>query len=544
MLIHHLQKPACYDHAISYFQLIETHISWVILTGDYAYKIKKPVNMGFLDFSTLEKRQFYCHEELRLGRLLAPEIYLDLIPIRGSPQHPQLWGDLPIIDYAIKMREFPQATLLTQVLAQGQLTEPLIIQLAKKLADFHQTTPVTAPETVFGTPQQVHGPVIQNFDQIRPLIHTANAQQLNTLQHWSEQQWQRWYAIFEARKQQGFIRDCHGDLHLANVIFYQEKIILVDRLEFNDDFRWTDVMADLAFLVMDLTEKNHPTLATQLINEYLLHTQDYQGLALLPYYAAYRAMVRAKTSLFRLNQAGLSPEEQQQVQTDYQRFIALASHYTQSTRLLSKPVFCSSSRQTADKEQNLLGVNEYRSRLPNKEIGEKTQFRQQSTKPTLILTHGLSGSGKTTQAKQWATTQGAIHLRADIIRKQLHGLAPDAQTHSPVYANYYTPEATHQTYQRLLSLAEQVLQAGYSVVVDASFLQLAQRKSFYELATRLQLNCAIFACEAPLDALHRRIQHRKVHKKDASEARSDILDAQIKQLEPLTETEKRRIIQS
>jgi uncharacterized protein len=498
MLIQALQQASCYDHPVRHFKLIETHISWILLTGDYAYKIKKPLNMGFLDFSTVEKRQFYCEEEMRLGKRMAPEIYLGVVPIRGTVQNPQLHGSLPIIEYAVKLHEFPQKALLSEKLKQQELSPALIRQLAKQLADFHQSTTVAPLESRFGSPEQVHAPVIQNFEQIKPLLSSNKAQEkLAKLYNWSMQQWRQKQSVFSDRKQKGFIRECHGDLHLANILAYKDKIILFDCLEFNEDFRWTDVMADVAFLIMDLSNKGQPELANLLLNEYVSLTQDYTGLSLLPYYVVYRAMVRAKVSLFRLQQTGLRLEEKQQCLAEYDCFIGLAEN-------TSNP-----------------------------------------TAPQLAITHGPSGSGKTTLAKQWAMTYRAIHLRSDVVRKQLYHLPLDTQAYSPVYGNYYSPEATERTYQTLLIFSEKILQAGYSVIVDAAFLIKNQRKLFYELTQQYKIVFSILSSgkQPTLALLKTRIQSRQCIQEDISEARAeDILPAQIKQLEPLDEEEKKRVV--
>lgn len=500
-LIQNLQNSYCYEHPVSKFQVIETHISWVILTGHYVYKIKKPVNLGFLDFSTLEMRKFYCEEEIRLGKILAPEIYLETVAIYGTQEAPSLGNSqlqstsMPIIDYAVKMHEFPKEALLTSLLSQNRLTATLIAQLAKCVADFHQATKVANSTFPFGSPEQVHTPVLQNFDQIQPLLQIPEDQrQLSDLKVWSCQQWEYYQTTFLKRKQQHFIRECHGDLHLANIIFYHGKILLLDCLEFNEAFRWTDTMADLAFLVMDLHDKGRPDLATLLINSYLSYTADYQGLSVLPYYLVYRAMVRAKVSLLRLAQPGITPQEAYQVQVDYKHFITIATHYTQ---------------------------------LPP---------------PTLVITHGLSGAGKTTQAQHWSKLQSAIHLRSDVIRKQLYGLPIDAQMHAPLYSHHYTPQATEQTYLELLRLTEYLLHAGFSVIVDASFLKRAQRTPFNSLAQRLKTPYHILHAQAPIEVLRQRIQKRQTEQ-DSSEAREDILNAQIHAIEPLTATEQNWVME-
>jgi aminoglycoside phosphotransferase family enzyme/predicted kinase len=494
-LIKNLLANLHHEHSVSQPQLIETHVSWVILTGKYAYKIKKPVNFGFLDFSTLEKRKHFCEEELRLGQQFAAEIYLTIVPITGTLNHPQINGTGPILEYAIKMLEFPQENLLSTLLKQGRLTENIIDQLSTLIAEFHKKTPVAAKESRFGQPNEVHAPTKQNFEQIAPLLTKPDdIKQLKRLETWSEQQFKHFHRLFQARKNQGFIRDCHGDLHLANIIFYNNKPILFDRLEFNEDFRWTDVIADLAFLVMDLTEKKQTGFANQLVNTYLHYTEDYAGLALLPYYLVYRAVVRAKIALFRLKHEKLSSEEEKEIQNAYYNFINLAESYTQLT------------------------------------------------KPSLIITYGFSGSGKTTVAKACVKYCGAIQINSDIIRKRLFDIPLHGRSHSNLNSGIYTVEATKETYKKLADLAEIIVKAGFTVIVDASFLQHSQRTYFYSLAKRMKIPFYILHCQVNDTEIEQRIKHRLNNPKRISEADLSILTEQKKNNEPLTSLEEEHVL--
>lgn len=488
--IKNLLSSEIYDHPISHLRLIETHVSWVILTGEYAYKIKKPVNFEFLDFSTLAKRKYYCEKELRLGQQLTPEIYLIVVPITGTYEQPQINGTGSIIEYAIKMNEFPQENLLSALLAQGRLTETIIEQLGALIAEFHKKTPVAPKESRFGLPKEVHTPTKQNFQQIASLLSdSTDINQLKRLETWSEQQFKQHQTLLEERKNQGFIRDCHGDLHLANIILYKNKPVLFDRLEFNEDLRWTDVIADLAFLAMDLTEKKQISFANLLINSYLHYTGDYQGLFLLPYYLAYRAVVRAKIALFRLKQ-DLNDNERKVIQQDYYNFIKLAEFYIRPS------------------------------------------------KPSLIITHGFAGSGKTTVAKDMVKQCGVIQINSDIVRKRLFQIPLQSKSHSGLNSGIYTAEATKKTYETLASIAETIVKAGFTALVDASFLRHSQRISFYELSNRLKVPFYILHCEASDVEIEQRIKKRLKNMASVSEADLTILANQKKINEPLTDLEK------
>lgn len=486
-LIQHLQNPELYSHPIKYFKVIETHASWVILTGDYVYKIKKPVDFIFLDYSSLEKRRYFCNLELELNQILAPELYLEVLPITGSEIKPELNGNSEIIEYVLKMREFPQKNLLNVVAAAGKMTLQHIYQLAKIIADFHAKIQQDVTSYI-GTPEQVHEPVIQNFDQIRPLLKNLNdLAVIDELQNWVQAFWQKWYAVFEQRKKTGFIRACHGDIHLGNITLIQEQPVIFDCVEFNEAIRWTDVMADIGFLLMDLQDQSQIEFSHCLLNRYLEITGDYQGLTVLPYYLSYRAMVRAKVNLFQVAHADAA--KQQQFLVAYQRFIRLAQCYAIKT------------------------------------------------KPILLLTHGRSGSGKSTIATKIVKKLGAIQIRSDVERKRMAGLELTASSQSRLYQDLYHPDVTEKVYARLAELAAMIINAGYSVVVDATFAKQAQRELFFNLAEKLKIPCAIVHCNTSEEQMQQSMEYRKQKKDEISEARSEVLAAQAGEWQALTVSE-------
>lgn len=486
-LLNALQNPALYDHPVSGFTLMETHISWVILTGDFVYKIKKPVNFGFLDYSTLEQRAHYCAEELRLNRRLAPDLYLDVVPIRGSDSAPSLTGDGPIIEYMVKTRQFRQQDLLGNMQRAGTLTAEHIDSLAATLADFHQRIELAAPDSVWGQPEQVHAPVAQNFEQIRPLLgNPADLAQLDELEQWAHTTFQRLIPQLAQRKADGLIRECHGDIYLDNVTLIDGQVTLFDCIEFNDAFRWTDVMSDVAFMAMDLEDRGMPDLSQRFVNAWLEHTGDYAGLAVLNYYKAYRAMVRAKVALLGLH-ADLSEEQRNQVLARYHGYVALAESYI---------------------------------RIPRR-FG--------------LLTHGVSGSGKSTLSIQLVSRLGVIRIRSDIERKRLFG---QQQGSAALDQGLYAPEQSQQTYARLAELAAQILAAGYPVVVDATHLQRAQRQQVRQAIEDQGTPCLILHCQAPLDTIEIWLNERQRKGGDPSDADIHVVRHQLEQLEPLDEQER------
>lgn len=472
-LIASLQNPNIYPHRVTQIDVIETHLSWVILTGDYAYKIKKPLNLGFQDFSTLEKRHYYCELEISLNQLLAPSIYISVIPITGTPEDPQLDGKGEPIEYAIKMLQFPQENLLNAWAKAKKLTPSVIKNIAKQIADFHQNAPSDTRSSL-GTPAQVLSPMLDNFKDLKPLSIAAIA----TIEEWVKTQAKQLEPLLAKRKGQGFIRACHGDLHCGNIVLINQMPVIFDCIEFNESFRWTDVFNDLAFLTMDLEHFNLNDLSHLLLNQYLEHTGDYDGVLLLKFYQSYRAMVRAKITAIQIHQ--LSDKAPTALQQDLENLIHLAYAYTQP--------------QT----------------------------------PQLTITFGLSGSGKTVYTEQLLMQTGAIRLRADVIRKQLK-VSKDT---------LYSEKTTRSVYEKLQLLAKKLLQAGFAVIIDATCLKQWQRQLFFDLAHQLNLDLQILAFETPIEILRQRIVQRMTTQHDASDADEAVLALQINSLEPLTYQEK------
>ena len=485
ILIAALQDPACYDHPVTAVEVVETHISWVLLAGDYAYKIKKPLDLGFLDFSTLEKRHRFCNEELRLNRRLAPQLYLEVVAITGTPEAPELNGAGAPIEYAVKMAQFPQEAQLDRVLARGELHTPHIDFVAAELAAFHGRIAAAGADSPFGTAERVYQPVGQNFDQIRPLIETDDLAQLARLKTWSEQNYTMLKQGLHARKRDDFIRECHGDVHLANMALIDDRVVIFDCLEFNENLRWIDVMNEAAFLVMDLDDRGRPDFARRALNTYLEHTGDYAGLRVFRFYQVYRALVRAKVACIRLGQSGQSPQERGRIRQTYRGYADLAERYT--------------------------------------EVGA----------PALIITHGPSGCGKTWLTQSLIETMDIIRVRSDVERKRLHGLEHLARSGSGIVTGLYTPEAGRQTYERLALLARTILGAGHAVIIDAAFLKREQRERLRTVADEMHVPFVILDVQAPEAVLRRRITQREQESRDASEAGLAVLDHQLATREPL-----------
>ena len=485
-----LLDRACYPHPAGRVRLVETHISWVLLTGAYAYKVKKPVDLGFANFSTLALRRRYCKEEVRLNRLLAPGLYLGVVAIRGSPQHPRVGGKGRILDYAVKMRQFSQEALASRALARGRLGPAEIDDLAATIAAFHTVTSVVPAEKPLGTPAAILASALQNFDQMLPLIGSARERRaLQTLRQWSEHEHAARQGDFAARKSGGFVRECHGDLHLGNIALLDRRPVPFDCIEFSDDLRCIDVMSEIGFLVMDLIDRHRADLAWRFLNRYLEATGDYDGIAVLRFYLVYRALVRAKIHLMRARQPGLESSEKRRLLGCFRVYVRLAGQLAASRR------------------------------------------------GAVIIAHGLSGSGKTTATQSLIERAGAIRLRSDLERKRMHGLAALAASGSGLATGLYTPARTAAVYRRLGTTARGIARAGYPVIVDATFLRRTEREAFHALSEHLEVPFAILDFRVPLAVLRARVAARLSRGDDASEADLAVLARQIAAREPLTPAE-------
>jgi aminoglycoside phosphotransferase family enzyme/predicted kinase len=490
-LILALETDAEFGHPVERFEILQTHISCVLLTGPFAYKFKKPVDFGFLDFSTLVRRGFFCEEELRLNRRLAPGLYLEVLPITGSEDSPQFGGTGPAIEYCLKMRQFPQEAQLDRVLARGTLTKDHIDDLALQVANFHASIAVAGPEMPFGAPAQIRQYTLENFEQIGMGPEELNARdQLDALRTWTVAKLNKLEDSFTERQQHGYVRECHGDMHLTNMALLDASIVIYDCIEFNEALRWNDVVSEIAFLLMDLDHRQRPDLARRFLNRYLERSGDYAGLRLLDFYRAYRSLVRAKVAYLQCRQLqSASPERANTVQR-FLEHVVLAERYT-------KPI----------------------------------------TIPPLIITHGLPGSGKSWLTEQLVDAMGAIRIRSDVERKRLEGLRPEARTQSGVGADLYRQAMTERTYQRLRDLARDILASGFPVIVDATFLKHDQRAAFQKLAQAVNAPFRILDCRASVAALRERIRSREAARVDASEAGLAVLEYQLAASEGLTSDE-------
>jgi uncharacterized protein len=475
-LIDALRDPLRWPHAVDNIRVIETHISWVLLTGAFAYKIKKPRNLGFLDYSTLAQRSHFCHEELRVNRRFAPALYLEVVAITGTPAAPSVGGDGVAIEYAVRMRQFDDDALLAGRAGQRRIAAALWVQLGRDIARVHAALPVAAAgdEDNRGTPGLLRNAMAENFRQVRAYLRAPDAvARLNRLEEHAWQQWRVLETFLWRRYESGWVRECHGDLHLGNIALIDGRAVPFDAIEFNPGLSWIDVINELAFLLMDCESRGERAGGFVALNAYLEQSGDYAGLRALDCFLGYRAMVRAKVSLLGSAAPLVAGSE---ADLAYQRYIALADSYTRP----------------------------------------RQRF--------MAITCGVSGSGKSTMAEQLAGATGAIRLRSDVERKRLFGLAPEAASREQ---DIYTPAASERTFARLAELATQCLADGFPVIVDATFIRRDHREPFRRLAAACGVAFHVLLCDAPPDELRRRVARRRQEGSDASEADVAVLEAQL-----------------
>jgi len=485
-----LLDPQAYPHPTApEIELVETHISWVFLTGDYAYKLKKPVDLGFLNFSTLERRCHFCYEELRLNRRLCPDLYLDVLPVTEESGRIRIGGNGEPIDYVVRMVQFDRSQELDRLLRRGELTAQQIDDAAEVIAAFHASTPQAAPTSPFGRPEEAIKPMIANFDLTEKVAPSENERrEIERLRKWTLGEHRRLTELLRERKADGMIRECHGDMHTGNMLIRNGKVMIFDCIEFSPRLSKIDIINDLAFLFMDLQHAGHAELAWRLLNGWLSKTGDYNGLRVLNFYCAYRAMVRAKVTSIRLAQ-----------ESDEAEIAATLAEHRSYLRLA-------------------LGCTE-------------------RPEPLLVLTHGVSGSGKSTWAAKLAEAEGFIHIRSDVERKRLFGIG-SLEKSAEQGLNIYTPEATEETYSAMLEAAKAALAGGYPVIADATFPTRDFRKPFIELAESMGFRCRILSFQASPDELRRRVRKRHDAGHDPSEADLAVLEAQLQKIKPFDNNEK------
>ncbi|OYP28220.1 AAA family ATPase [Rhodopirellula sp. MGV] len=483
----------------------ETHISWVFLVGRFAFKVKKAIQTPFLDYRSLDSRMQMCKEELRLDRRYAPNLYCDVVSVRQTPDGIVI-GDSPesegtIVDYAVRMHRFDDDAILSSRLRAGEITRADICHFAQELARLHessarQSVASSDAEPSPSSPIRANTAIedaMENFDELRQLV----PDQLPTLQRlivWTQSFYENHSLLFDGRVRAAFIRECHGDLHLGNIVDYDGELVPFDGIEFNDRFRWIDVISDMAFAAMDFAAHGREDFCFTLINEYLDQAGDHAAIPLVRWYLVYRALVRAKVAAIRLQQFDSDSDQVLQIRQECERYISLAESFS---------------------------------------------YRRP---PQVTIMFGVSGSGKTFASAQLLEQQHAIRLRSDVIRKRHFGLKNTQRPTVEQQHDMYSNAATAEIYDRLLRLTRLVLNAGFPVIVDAAFLKREQRETFRRFTEEHHAHFAIAPCYADVTTLRHRVGKRIMRNDDASDADLTILDHQLYTTDELSATEKQSVI--
>jgi aminoglycoside phosphotransferase family enzyme/gluconate kinase len=479
-----LLNPATYPETTRRVEFRETHISRVYLTDTHAYKLKKPLNLGFLDFSTLERRGFFCAEEVRLNRRFAPGTYLGVVELHEDQGRLRFGGPGRLLEFAVQMRRLPEARMLDHLLDTAASELPAEIErLARHLAPLLATAEVCRAAGKGSQVAVITANCAENLAQTVPAIGQGlSAEAHRVMTRLSRGQIDQLSPLFAAREARGYVRDGHGDLHARNICM-TDPIQIYDCIEFCRRFRVADVAAELAFLLMDLDFRGRRDLAGRLLAAYLECADDPELTQLLGFYKSYRAWVRGKVDALLAGEAEVDAAMRAEAQLRSRRYFNLALGY----------------------------------HVP----------------ATLLLTAGLMGVGKTTLARALAAAVGGTLLRSDVVRKELAGIAPTTSRLEPFGAGLYAPAMHARTYAELGRRAQALLASGTTVIVDASFARTAERQAFLAMADARGIPAWLLHLQCDRATALTRLDRRQVEGHDASDGRSDLAQAQAARFEPL-----------
>lgn len=474
-LIEALSGSAAYPHAVEAVEVRQTHISAVFLAGAYAYKIKKPVNPGFLDFSTLEKRLHYCEEEVRLNRRLAPHVYLGVVPVVHTAKGLQFEREGEVVEWAVKMQRLPDSATFQHRLRRGEVGIDLVETLARRIAAFHQEAETSNRISEFGRFEAVARIILDIFKQAVPHVGTTVSQAVfDRAKKLADETLTDLRPLIDGRAARGTTRNCHGDLHLDHVYYFPEQespadLVIIDCIEFNERFRFIDPVADMAFAVMDFAFYGRRDLALAFANAYFRASNDQVGRSLLPLYTAYRATVRGAVEGILLAEKEVPESERLAAQ------VRARAHWLLTLTELENP----------------------------------------GRKPCLLLVAGLPGTGKSTLARGLMESAGFCVVQSDVVRKELAGISPQGKTPTHLRASLYTAEWNARTYAECMRKSELLLWEGKRVMVDATFYEERQRSGFLEMAVRWGVPTGVLLCEAKPETIRRRLEERRGDVSDA-----------------------------
>jgi hypothetical protein len=463
--------------------MVQTQMSFVFLTGNYTYKTKKPVNLGYLDYTTLQKRLHFCRQELELNRRLCPGAYLDVLPITDSKEGIKVGGSGETIEYTVKMKQLPQDRMMDVLLKKDGVTPEMLGQVAALMSAFHSKATTNAEIASYGSLQMIKTNTYENFSQTEKYIGVIIPERtFGFIKDYTNQFIQRNSQAFNRRVSEGRIRDCHGDLHAAHICFGGE-IYIYDCIEFNDRFRYSDVASEIAFLAMDIDRYGRADLSTAFVDAYLKASGDKGIAGLLDFYKCYRAYVRGKVACFKYDDPYIKDKDS--ILAEAKLYFSLAYKY-------------------ADK------------------------------RPVVIVVTGLIGSGKTTTADEAGRGLGYTVLSSDIIRKELAGVPATEWHYDEIDNGLYSPEFTRKTYEELRRRTRELLTAGRSVVLDASFKKRSDRLAAQEMARTAGAGFLVIECRANDKTIKKWLEDRQ-RKGSVSDGRWEIYADLKKEFEKVDE---------
>ncbi|MEJ2582592.1 MAG: AAA family ATPase [Acidobacteriota bacterium] len=483
-LVEALSKPSFYPHPVEEVRFLQTHISSVFLTGEFVYKLKKPVNFGFLDFSTIELRKLYCRAEVELISRLAQSVYLRAAPLTLDGDEVVLEGEGEVVDWVVVMRELPQEKLGSQVLARGELTEAHMDALVEVLVPFYRDAATGEGIDQYGTVEAVKFNTDENFSQTKAYAgKLLSVERYKHIRRWTNAFYKDQAELFERRIADGRIRESHGDLHLHNV-FLEDPPIIFDCIEFNERLRCGDIAVDLAFMAMDLDFNGLPDLAQHFIDRYTEASGDTELIQLLDFYKCYRAYVRGKIACFTSSDPALDNRARRAQRNLARRYFGLAYNYAGGTE-----------------------------------------------RPSMVVLYGLMGSGKTNIARYLREHYGWHMLSTDAVRKQISGVGENTRVYVPYNEGLYSPEMNEKTYAEVCRRAENLLLGGFPVVIDGAFKYQRERMPVIEAAERTGARLAFMETVCEPDEQRRRLEKRQQHD-TRSDGRVELMDHQRADFQP------------
>jgi aminoglycoside phosphotransferase family enzyme/predicted kinase len=480
-----LLKPKAYPQAPGKIELVQTQMSFVFLADEYVYKVKKAVDLGYLDYTTLEKRQFYCQQEVELNRRLCPEVYLGVVPITREKGAISVEGRGEVIEYAVKMRRLPQEAMMDVLLDNDRVSPQMITKVSQKLAAFHRQAETSATISAFGEIKAIVRNTDENFDQTEKYIGKTISKELyQRIKDYTDGFIEENASLFAKRIADGRIRDCHGDLHVAHICF-TDGICIYDCIEFNDRFRYCDVASEVAFLAMDLDHHRRADLARIFVDAYVAESRDSELGKLLAFYKCYRAYVRGKVESFKLDDPYIAPAEKSHTLEVATSYFDLAYVYTRA-------------------------------------------------RPMLFITVGLVGTGKTFLAQALAKRLGLAVISSDVARKQLAGIPVTEHRFEEFDSGIYSAEFSTKTYNKMFSEAKHILSGGGSAILDASFIKAEERLKAKRLAEEMNTDFFILECTLDEESIKQRLAQR-LEQGSASDGRWEIYQPQKTAFEPVVE---------